>query len=221
MNGRRTGPGCGQDAAPYVLGALEPAEARAFARHLEGCASCREEVAALAPVLDALPSSVPAQRVPRALRRRVLRAVREEPKAVERGRPRRVRPAAATPRAGWLALGAAVAAALVLQLAVGRSQDRVITASVGQARLRVAGGHGELVVEHLPPLPPDRTYELWLVGPGAAPRPSTLFAVTARGTADVGVPGELGRVRGLLVTVEPRGGSLAPTRRPVIVERLA
>ena len=43
---------CGNDAAPYVLGALEPAEARAFARHMQSCAVCRDEVAALVPVLD-------------------------------------------------------------------------------------------------------------------------------------------------------------------------
>ena len=42
-------PNCGLDAAPYVLGALEPEEARAFVRHLERCAVCRDEVAALAP----------------------------------------------------------------------------------------------------------------------------------------------------------------------------
>ncbi|MGA8717064.1 MAG: zf-HC2 domain-containing protein, partial [Solirubrobacteraceae bacterium] len=51
--------GCGNDAAPYVLGALEPAEARAFMRHMRTCAVCRDEVAALAPVLDVLPSCVP------------------------------------------------------------------------------------------------------------------------------------------------------------------
>ena len=53
-------PGCGHDAAPYLLGALEPGEASAFVRHLAGCAVCRDEVAALAPVLDALSAAAPA-----------------------------------------------------------------------------------------------------------------------------------------------------------------
>ena len=69
-------PSCRGDAAPYVLGALEPGEASAFAQHLERCAVCRDEVAALAPVLDALTAAAPAHRASRALRRRVLRAVK-------------------------------------------------------------------------------------------------------------------------------------------------
>ena len=34
---------CGADAAAYVLGALEPAEAEAFTRHLATCVVCRDE----------------------------------------------------------------------------------------------------------------------------------------------------------------------------------
>jgi anti-sigma-K factor RskA len=200
---------CGLDAAPYLLGALEPAEARAFVRHLDQCAVCRDEVASLAPVLDALPASAPAQPVPRALRRQVRRAVRAEPK-------RRVRHRPVGPRTGWLALGLAVAAAVIVQLGSGRSPERVIHATVGQAELRAAGSHGELVVDRLPALPADRTYELWLVSRRGNAVPSTLFGVTARGTADLGVPGDLHGVTRLLVTVEPRAGSLVPTTRAVI-----
>jgi anti-sigma-K factor RskA len=201
--------GCGLDAAPYVLGALEPAEARAFARHLDECAVCRDEVDSLAPVLEALPASAPARPVPRALRRRVRRAVRAEPK-------RRVRHRPVAPRTGWLALGAAVAAAVIVQLGSGRPPERVIHATVGQAELRAAGSHGELVVDRLPALPSDRTYELWLVSRQGHAVPSTLFGVTARGTADVGVPGDLHGITRLLVTVEPRVGSPVPTTPAVI-----
>jgi anti-sigma-K factor RskA len=203
--------GCGLDAAPYLLGALEPDEAQAFVRHLDGCAVCRDEVAALAPVLEALPSGAPPRPVPRALRRRVRRAVRAEPKRRARHRPM-------APRTGWLALGLAVAAAafVLVQLGSGRSPVRVIPASVGHAELRAAGGHGELVVDRLPALPANRTYELWLVGRRGQRVPSTLFGVTARGTADLGVPGDLREITRLLVTVEPRAGSLVPTTPAVI-----
>jgi anti-sigma-K factor RskA len=225
MSGRdRIGPeprDCVLDAAPYLLGALEPDEARAFVRHLDRCAVCRDEVASLAPVLDALPACAPARPVRAALRRRMMHEVRAEPKArVVRapgvGRLRRSAPA------GWLALGLAVAAAaLVVQLGIPHARTRVIQASVGRAELRVdPGGHGEMIVDHLPVLPADRIYELWLVPRGRAPMPSTLFAVSTRGGADVGVPGELHGIGRLLVTVEPRGGSLAPTSRAVIVESL-
>jgi anti-sigma-K factor RskA len=210
----REPPDCG-DAAPYLLGALESHEAAAFRRHLERCAVCRDEVAALAPVLDALPAAATPRRVRPALRRRVLRAVRAEPKASAVRRPRPNRPFTVSAPAGWMALGLAVAAAVVLQLGASHSHLRVIPASVGHAELHVTDGRGELVVAHLAPLPADRVYELWLQsGPRAVP--STLFAVTRRGRADIGVPGDLHGVRRLLVTVEPRGGSLVPTTRAVI-----
>ena len=215
-------PGCGQDAAPFLLGALEPGEVRAFKRHLESCAVCRDEVTALCPVLEALPAAAPTRTVRPALRRRVLRAVRDEPRPSPGlvRRPLRRRPPAISAPGGWLALGLAVAAALLVQLGTTHARGRVIRATVGRAELRVAEGHGQLVVAHLPPLPADRVYELWLVSPGRPAMPSTLFAVTSRGRADIGVPGDLHGVSRLLVTVERRGGSLVPTTRAVVVERV-
>ena len=121
----------------------------------------------------------------------------------------------------------ALALAVVVVVAVGHgvlgpagSRARVIMASVGSAQLRVSGGRGELIVDHLPPAPPDRIYELWLQRGARDPAPSTLFAVTSRGTADIGVPGELVGVTRVLVTLEPLGGSRAPTTRAVIAARL-
>ena len=79
------------DAAAYVLGALEPNEAARFREHLETCAACREEVAALGQVVDALPIAAPQHPVPRRLRRRVLRAVREDAKGPSGAAPLRQR----------------------------------------------------------------------------------------------------------------------------------
>jgi anti-sigma-K factor RskA len=210
-------PDGGHDASPYVLGALEPDEARAFVRHMRRCAVCRDEVAALAPVLDSLPASAPPHLVPRALRRRVLRAVRAEPRVAPAAPRRRIRPVRHLAPAGWLALGATMAAvAVVAQIDMPGPREHTLPARVGQAQLRVDGGHGELIVERLPSLPPSRTYELWVQRGGRRPVPSTLFGVTSRGSADVGVPGDLHGVTRLLVTVEPRAGSLHPTTRAVI-----
>jgi len=223
--------GCGNDAAPYLLGALEPAEARAFADHMQSCAVCRDEVAALAPVLDVLPASAARYEVSAGLRRRVMRAVRSEPKRASglAGRPRRsprrrrLRAALALPRPAVgvaLALVVLIAIAGSVQLGSGGGPARVIQASVGDAQLHVAGDHGELTVDHLPPAPPYRVYELWLQRGSDMPAPSTLFAVTTRGTAVVGVPGDLTGITRVLVTVEPSGGSRLPTTRPVIVARV-
>lgn len=210
-------PDCGHDAAPYLLGALESGEASAFAHHMERCAVCRDEVAALAPVLDALTATAPAQPVPRALRRRVLRSVRLEPKAPVVRRRRWIRAVVHSAPAGWLALGATMATAAVV-VAIGSPGPRqhTVPARVGQAQLRVAGGHGELVVERLAPLPASQTYELWVERGTHRPVPSALFGVSVRGTRDIAVPSDLHGVTRLLVTVEPRGGSLVPTTRAVI-----
>src|SRR5437764_5254310 len=81
---------CGGDAAAYALGALEPAEAEAFKRHLEHCAVCRDELAAFEEVVHALPLAAPQQPVPNSLRRRVLRAIEDQPHVAASSRSRRI-----------------------------------------------------------------------------------------------------------------------------------
>lgn len=73
-----------------------------------------------------------------------------------------------------------------------------------------AGGH--LYVTSLPPLPPDKTYELWTIS-GATPRPAGLFTVDAKGVGGLRVdPVPEGRpVDVFAVTIEPAGGVPAPT----------
>jgi anti-sigma-K factor RskA len=221
-------PGCGSDAAPYVLGALDPAEAREFADHMRSCAACRDEVAALVPVVDVLPASAPTYEVSAAVRRRVMHAVRSDPKASSvatrrpwlRRRHRTARRRAVAAPALVVTLAIVIAAGGAIKLGAAGSPARVIHASVGHAQLRIAGGGVELLVDHLPPAPPDRVYELWLQHGPRAPAPSTLFAVTSRGTAVLGVPGDFSGITRVLVTVEPSGGSRVPTTRAVIVVRV-
>lgn len=225
---------CCGDAAAYLLGALDPSEAERFRLHAEHCVVCRDELGALQAVVDALPLSAPQQRAPRPLRRRVMRAVRSDAAAARQaGRRRLGRPvitARFVPRSGLAGALAAVAALAIVggvELAGGGSSAaRVIRASVtgvpGSAELRVAGGHAELIVSHLPPPPAGRIYEVWVKRGNQAPSPTrALFSVTASGAADVGVPGDLRGVSTIMVTPEPAGGSLVPTHAPVIVARLA
>ena len=68
----------------YALGALDRAEAERVAQHLSTCASCRNEAAALAEVVGAIPDTV-ALRDPRpALRERLLEAARTEARSPAR-----------------------------------------------------------------------------------------------------------------------------------------
>lgn len=215
-NGRE----CGENAAAYVLGALEPAEAEAFREHIAECAACRDEVAAFEQITHALPANPGPSEVPRDLRRRVMREVRATPKVVVE-RPGVRAPRSWRPLAAWGGALAAGAVAVIVAIVIaggGSSGTRTIQASVGSAELRVDGGRGDLVVHRLPPLPAGRIYEMWVQRGGAAPTPTgTLFSTRADGSANVGVPGSLNGISRVMVTQEPAGGTPAPTSAPVIV----
>jgi anti-sigma-K factor RskA len=219
---------CGADAAAYALGALEPAQADAFRRHMTGCAVCQDEMAAFQIAVDTLAMSPRQYRASRRLRRRVMGAVRAEPRA-KRSSPPMIGfwPQMRVPRlaaAGALAAVAAIVAGVTIFGAT--PATRTIQASVhglaGEARLRLAQGHAELVVSHFSPPPAGHIYEVWLKRPGRPPQPtSALFSVTSDGAGDVVVPGNLRSISAVLVTPEPDGGSLRPTHAPVIVAALA
>jgi anti-sigma-K factor RskA len=220
--------GCGVDAAAYVLGALASEEAATFDRHLATCVVCRDEVAALRTVADALPLTAPQLPAPRRLRRRVIADVRKEPK-IARGaaawrRPRSALSRRAAAVGAALAAAAAIAGALVLASG-GSSGARLVQARVvsppGGAVLRLAGGHAELIVQHMRQPLAGKIYEVWLKRNGRSPSPtSALFGVTSAGAGAVDVPGDLHGVSEVLVTPEPLGGSLVPTHAPVIVAEL-
>jgi anti-sigma-K factor RskA len=226
---------CGADAAAYVLGALEPEEAEAFSRHLDTCVVCRDEVAAFQHTAGALAMAPPQHRVPRGLKRRVMRAVRESDAAAQaqEAPARRHRrfgsgPFVARPAVAGLAALAVVVVVIgaIIVGSNGSSGTRTITAAVtgspGTAQLSVSGGHGQLVMRNFPQPAAGHIYELWELRSGAkAPEPTgTLFSVNSSGTGNVGVPGGLHGVSKVLVTQEPAGGSLAPTTTPVIVASL-
>jgi anti-sigma-K factor RskA len=225
---------CGADAAAYVLGALEPAEAEAFSRHLATCAVCRDEVAAFQHTTNALAMAPPQHAAPRGLKRRVMRAVREsEAEAHEpaRRRPRRWAFGLLVARPAIAAISAVAVLVVVIGAIIassgGSSGTRTIAATVtgspGTAQLSVSGGHAELVVRDFPQPAAGHIYEVWKVRSGAKlPSPTrALFSVNSSGAADVGVPGELHGVTQVLVSQEPAGGSRVPTTAPVIVAPLA
>ncbi len=136
---------------------------------------------------------------------------------------RRLIPALATAFA--LGLGLLIGA-LAINTGSTTTRTEVIRATVAfpghpfAADLRKVGGHLQLVVEGMPAPPRGRIYEIWLEHGAAAPLPTdALFSVTKAGDGSVGVPGNLKGVSAVLVTDEPLGGSLKPTRTPVIVAK--
>ena len=217
------------DAAAYVLGALEPAEAEAFRRHLADCAICRDEVASFQQVTSAMAMAPHQLSAPKELRGRVLDTVRAEAKQTAET----PKPSFADRARGWvprpaiaLATVAAVAAALVIGLVIGSAgspSTRVINASVtgrpGTAEVQVRGSNGDLILRGVPQPSAGHIYQMWELKNGAKAPTNTraLFSVGHAGEVDVGIPGELKGVKQVLVTQEPAGGSPAPTQTPFIV----
>lgn len=73
-----------------------------------------------------------------------------------------------------------------------------------------------LIVDGLAPLPADRTYELWYINDAGA-RPAGTFGVVDSGSTWRVLDGTMKAGDTVGVTVEPRGGSDAPTTDPVVV----
>jgi len=79
-----------------------------------------------------------------------------------------------------------------------------------------------LIAGNLPPLVPGRTYEMWVIPKGGAPRPAGLFQSTAGGSAMhfLSGPVDVAMLGAVAVSVEPEAGSQAPTTTPIIVAAL-
>jgi len=68
-----------------------------------------------------------------------------------------------------------------------------------------------LIASNLPALPAGKTYEMWVIPKGGAPRPAGLFQAGTQGTAMHILAGTVDPNVTLAVTVEPETGSPAPT----------
>ena len=106
--------------------------------------------------------------------------------------------------------------ALLARLPGGRIMPLAGTGAPGAgAQLYVLpnGRQAELVITGLPPLPADRTYQLWFARPGQPTITGGAFRVDSLGqaAAPVIVPAPLGQVSQIAVTEEPSPGSTAPT----------
>lgn len=82
-------------------------------------------------------------------------------------------------------------------------------------------GTAYAVANNLPTLAQDRTYQLWLID-GGAPQSAGIFRVDAQGTATIPlqVRKSLDQYKAVAISVEPAGGSPAPTTNPILVTTL-
>lgn len=76
-----------------------------------------------------------------------------------------------------------------------------------------------LIASNLPALASGKTYEMWVIPKGGAPRPAGLFQsdTSGGGVNILSGPVDLDTLGAVAVTVEPEAGSTAPTSQPIIV----
>lgn len=76
-----------------------------------------------------------------------------------------------------------------------------------------------LLVTNLPAAPPQRSYQLWLIE-GGTPRGAGTFQGASAAVEVLSVQGNSSGAQIVAITLEPRGGSPAPTTPPFLAARL-
>ena len=89
----------------------------------------------------------------------------------------------------------------------------------GKAIYVRGGGTLVFIASNMPPLPPQKAYELWLVPVNGAPIPAGVFKPDAHGSATVVQPPLPAgtEAKTFAITIEPETGSAAPTSQPIMV----
>jgi anti-sigma-K factor RskA len=210
--------------AAYLLGALEPGEAAELERHLAGCEECRTELEWLRPAVQLLPESVERVEPPRELRGRLMEQVRSEAESAavpQRARGRGIRGWSLRPMAGLAALALVVAAVAAYAISDGESGGGNVTTVVAghspevTAEMVRDGESGTLHLANLHQLPRDKVLQAWVERDGSVESAKTLFIPNQDGTASATIDGMDG-VSTVMVTAEPRGGSVQPTSDPIV-----
>ena len=205
-----------EDLAVYMLGALEPAEAAEFERHLESCERCRGEMRWFEPAVQTLPESVARQEPPRSLRESLMAEVRADVRPAKRPRPRwSWRPAVA-----FAAVVLAVAAVAGYEIGKGGGGEEgastIISHSHGiTVKMVREGNGGTLRLAGVHQLPPKKVLEAWVQREGKVEPVPALFVPDRKGRASTRIE-DMSGVDTVMVTEEPQGGSEEPTS-PAIV----
>lgn len=220
-----------------ALGVLPEAEAAPIRRHLEQCDACREEfaelerVASLLPLAAEGPGPAPATREALLLRARAEAPRRPVPFPAARRWVAGIAAAflllAAGALGGWLLarsdggeVPAADLAARDTLLAAAARGEAVRASGSGSTGVRAdvllapGAGLAAAALEALPPAPAGHVYQAWLIE-GTTPRPAGLLE--GAGLLLLAPGGDLRTFTAFALTLEPAGGSPAPTTDPLVV----
>ena len=217
----------------YALHALSEEERELFARHLEECEACRDEVREFEEVVGRMGAGE-ADVPPASLRDRVLTAADQQPQlpprvtAVERARSRRwttrltvAAAAAVLVVAGAIGVaelqrdqGATAPSAGVQQVFHARDArtETVRTSDGGRLRVALSQESGRMAVrtDALHRLARDRVYQLWAVHNGRATSVGLVHDLASGKVMPIPASGTT-----VAITVEPAGGSPQPTAKPI------
>jgi anti-sigma-K factor RskA len=217
----------------YALSALDDDEAALVAAHLTGCPACRAELQAFHELAGDLALIAPEATPSPHVRRRLLARVAPSAGAASHGQTRPSRRSFA-PR--LLPLWGALSLVLILALAAvtlslwqrvnqlestggsGRMYAIPLThtdaapAASGMVVISPDGRNGVIVVDGLPLLDTGQEYQLWLTRNGQRIS-GALFTVDEDGYAGrrIVAPDSLLEYTAVGITIEPAGGSPAPT----------
>lgn len=212
--------------AAYVLGAVPEDEESAIRAHLITCDECMAEADSYATVTTALGDAIEPEALPPGFEDRVLTRVTAERAG------REPVPARRRLNLGWvvalasLLLAAAVGAAYVNVRNDLAEQERLIASALarvdqgmtlqgeGRGAVVPADGGTLFVATGLAAPPEDRTYQLWLLGRTEPVSAGTFGVENGRVLIEIDRP--VAGFDGAAVTIEPVGGSAAPTTDPVL-----
>jgi anti-sigma-K factor RskA len=203
----------------HALHALDDEDARLLEEHLASCDACRAELDALRETTALLAFATGPVEPPASLRGSILDAVAEPAPARERPRVRRAFLGGAL-SGGLAAAAVAVVVGLIIGVGSGTNaatQVRVLSGLSGAVVQN--GSQSKLFLADLKRPAAGKTYEAWLIGANGKPLPAGLFE--GGKTIVIDLHGNLNGAATVAITVEPAGGSPAPTTKPFASARLA
>lgn len=231
----------------YALGVLEAEDRVAVAEHLnQGCERCGRDLKRAAGLNAAVLAAVEEATPPPALRSRIVASVRPGRQPMYSHKAWAGLAAGLTAAVVWLGVdnlrkAESLNAERQMRASIERESARLsrtleflrdpetrpAMAKPGPTQPRgtyyVNPRAGVLLIAtNLGAAGPGKTYQMWVIPKGQAPRPAGLFVPDATGAAVHLQPGpvDLESAQALAITIEPEGGSAAPTTTPLLVTPL-
>lgn len=219
----------------YALGCLDANEALEVEAHLLSCWICRRESSQFQAIAEQLSLAVPPVAPSPAVKERLMQQIQAGEARERVQEPRRTLLERLLPVWGLASL-ALIAILAFFSLALWQRVNRLevatspggmravpleeteeIPGATGFVLVSMDGRNGALVVDGLPPLDASQEYQLWLVRDKQRIS-GAIFSTDEQnyGGTRIRAPGSLLEYQGVVITIEPAGGSTQPTGEEVL-----